>query len=112
MDSLSGGNQQKVIVARWLLEQYELVILDEPFQGVDIRSRHDIGVYLRENIADRAAIVIATDLDEVIEVADRIVVMNAGRIRGEQDYRNLDRDQLLHWVSEEPEEVTTEEVSV
>ncbi len=103
MDSLSGGNQQKVIVARWLLEPYEVVILDEPFQGVDIKSRHEIGRYLRDNIGDRAAIVIATDLDEVIEIADRIVVMNAGRIRGEQDYDSLDRNELLHWVSEEPE---------
>lgn len=101
MDSLSGGNQQKVIVARWLLEQYQLVILDEPFQGVDIRSRHDIGEYLRQNIGDRAAIVIATDLDEVIEVADRIVVMNSGHIRGEQSYDAIDRDELLHWISEE-----------
>lgn len=111
MDSLSGGNQQKVIVARWLLEPYQVVILDEPFQGVDIKSRHEIGQYLRNNIGDRAAIIIATDLDEVIEVADRIVVLNAGRIRGEQEYGGLDRNELLHWVSEEPQEAT-EEMSV
>lgn len=101
IDSLSGGNQQKVIVARWLLEQFALVILDEPFQGVDIRSRHDMGHYLREYIGDQAAIIIATDLDEVIEVADRIIVMNVGAIVGEQLYQDIDRDQLLHWVSQE-----------
>ncbi|MCG8480723.1 MAG: sugar ABC transporter ATP-binding protein [Spirochaetales bacterium] len=101
MDSLSGGNQQKVVVARWLLESFELVILDEPFQGVDIRSRHEIGNHLREHIGDKAAIVIATDLDEVIEVADRVVVMNGGAIVGEQLYQHIDRDQLLHWVSME-----------
>lgn len=112
MDSLSGGNQQKVIVGRWLLDQYQLVILDEPFQGVDIRSRHDIAEYLRTSIGDRAAIVIATDLDEVIEVADRIIVMNAGRILGEQRYDDLDRDQLLRWVSEEPEEAAREGVRI
>ena len=101
IDSLSGGNQQKVVVARWLLEPYELVILDEPFQGVDIRSRHDMAIYLRQTIGDRCAIVIATDLDEVIEVADRIVVMNNGRILGEQRYDRIDRDQLLHWIAQE-----------
>ena len=101
MGSLSGGNQQKVVVARWLLESFELVMLDEPFQGVDIRSRHEIGRYLREHIGDKSAIVIATDLDEVIEVADRIVVMNAGAIVGEQSYRHIDRDRLLHWISME-----------
>lgn len=110
MDSLSGGNQQKVIVGRWLLESYQLVILDEPFQGVDIRSRHDIGAYLRETIGDRAAIVIATDLDEVIEVADRIVVMNSGRLIGEQTYDALDRDQILHWVSQELDAAVVEDV--
>lgn len=101
IDSLSGGNQQKVVVARWLLEPYELVILDEPFQGVDIRSRHDMATYLRRTIGDRCAIVIATDLDEVIEVADRIVVMNRGRIVGEQRYDAVDRNELLHWISQE-----------
>jgi simple sugar transport system ATP-binding protein len=101
IDSLSGGNQQKVIVARWLLEKFNLVILDEPFQGVDIRSRHDIGQYLRKNIGEKSALVIATDLDEVIEVADRIVVMNSGVIVGEQLYQNVDRNELLQWVSQE-----------
>ena len=99
--NLSGGNQQKVVVARWLLESFELVMLDEPFQGVDIRSRHEIGRYLREHIGDKSAIVIATDLDEVIEVVDRIVVMNAGAIVGEQSHRHIDRDRLLHWISME-----------
>lgn len=101
IDSLSGGNQQKVVVARWLLESYELVILDEPFQGVDIRSRHDMAEYLRQTIGERCAIVIATDLDEVIEVADRIVVMNSGRIVGEQTADAVNRDQLLHWIAQE-----------
>lgn len=101
IDSLSGGNQQKVVVARWLLKNFNLVLLDEPFQGVDIRSRHDIGQYLRENIGDRTAVVIATDLDEVIEVADRILVMNNGAIVGEQFYENLDRDRMLHLISED-----------
>lgn len=101
IDSLSGGNQQKVVVARWLLEPYQLVILDEPFQGVDIRSRHDMAEYLRKTIGDRAAIIIATDLDEVIEVADRIVVMNHGAIMGEQPYDRIDREELLHWIAQE-----------
>lgn len=112
IDSLSGGNQQKVIVARWLLEKYNLVILDEPFQGVDIRSRHDIGRYLRQTIGDKSALIIATDLDEVIEVADRIVVMNGGEIVGEQLCEHIDRDQLLHWVSQEKSETIAEESQV
>jgi simple sugar transport system ATP-binding protein len=104
IDSLSGGNQQKVVVARWLLKNFKLVLLDEPFQGVDIKSRHDIGRYLREHLEQRTAVLIATDLDEVIEVADRIVVMNHGRIVGEQSFEELDRDHLLHLISQDREE--------
>lgn len=108
MSSLSGGNQQKVVVARWLLKTFKLILLDEPFQGVDIKSRHDIGHYLRENLGDRTAVVIATDVDEVIEVADRILVMNNGAIVGEQLYESLDREQMLHLISEDnPEPVET-----
>jgi len=109
IDSLSGGNQQKTIVARWLLEPYKLLILDEPFQGVDIKSRHDMAEYIRKNIGDKAALIIATDLDEVMEVADRILVLNNGALVGEQDNSGLNRDLLLHWISQEHEAPGMEE---
>jgi simple sugar transport system ATP-binding protein len=105
IDSLSGGNQQKAVVARWLLRKFKVLILDEPFQGVDIKSRRDIGEHIRSTIGDGAVIVMATDLDEVIEVADRIVVLNDGRIAGEQRIGDLDKDVLLHWTSESPDEI-------
>ena len=99
MDSLSGGNQQKVIVARWIFQNYNLIILDEPFQGVDIASRFDIGKYLRENIEDKTALILVADLDEAIEVADRIIIFNSGKMVFEQYGDNIDRDKLLHYIS-------------
>lgn len=105
IDSLSGGNQQKVVVARWLVRPSKVLILDEPFQGVDIKSRHDIGEYIRKSAKDGAVIVMATDLDEIIEVADRIVVFNDSKIAGEQSLDALDRDQLLHWAAQSPDEI-------
>lgn len=99
MDSLSGGNQQKVIVARWIFQYYNLIILDEPFQGVDIASRFDIGEYIRNNIKDRAALILVADLDEAIEVADRIIVFNSGKMVFEQYGDEIDRDKLLHYIS-------------
>ena len=105
IESLSGGNQQKVVVARWLLKHYNLLILDEPFQGVDIKSRHDICDYLRANIGDQAIIVMATDLDEAIEIADRIVVLNTGKLVGQQLADQIDRSQLLHWISQSPDSI-------
>lgn len=73
--TLSGGNQQKVVVGRWMAEEARVMLLDEPFQGVDIKARRDIGERLRQTAAGRAAIVFVSEIDEALEIADRIVVM-------------------------------------
>jgi simple sugar transport system ATP-binding protein len=86
--TLSGGNQQKVMVGRWLSETSKLLILDEPFQGVDIKARRDIGTKIRQTAAGRATIVMASEMDEVLEIADRIVVLADHTVVG--DYRNCD----------------------
>ncbi|RKX83874.1 MAG: sugar ABC transporter ATP-binding protein, partial [Spirochaetes bacterium] len=103
--SLSGGNQQKVIVARWLMTESNLVILDEPFQGVDVKSRSEIGQYLRDNIGTSTALVIATDLDEVVDISDRVIVFNQGVMVGEQEAGEIDKDQLIHLTSQTLEEI-------
>lgn len=105
ISELSGGNQQKVIVARWLLKEFNLLILDEPFQGVDIRSRHDISAYIHENVGDRAILMLAADLDEILEVAHRVMVMSHQQIVGEQNIDQIDRQTLLHWTSQSFDEV-------
>lgn len=100
---LSGGNQQKVIVGRWLLQKSHLLILDESYQGVDIRSRHDINKFIRARKSEKAILVLAADLDEILEVADRVIVMNHGKIVGSQTRAEINRPQLLHWTSMAPE---------
>lgn len=105
MDSLSGGNQQKVIVARWIFQNYNLIILDEPFQGVDISSRFDIGKYIRDNVLYSAALILVADLDEAMEVADRIIVFNFGKMVFEQYGNEIDRERLLHYISCDIEEL-------
>jgi len=105
INELSGGNQQKVVVARWLMTAFNLLILDEPYQGVDIRSRHDINTYIRTHCKDGALLVMAADLDEVLEVADRIVVMNNTMIVGEQRISEIDRSTLLHWTAQSSDEI-------
>lgn len=105
IDELSGGNQQKVIVARWLMKEFNLLILDEPFQGVDIRSRQDINAFIHTNLGDRAILMLASDLDEVLEVADRVLVMSHAQIVGEQTINDIDRQTLLHWTSQSPDEI-------
>lgn len=93
--TLSGGNQQKVMVGRWLAMPSRLLILDEPFQGVDIAARRDIGNKLRQSAADRATLVFLTELDEAFEIADRILVMSEHTIVGEHVNENPDLDRLL-----------------
>jgi simple sugar transport system ATP-binding protein len=70
---LSGGNQQKVVLARWHVEPARLLLLDEPFQGVDAGARADIVDTLRRHAHERATLVFVSDLEEALEVADRVV---------------------------------------
>ena len=99
MQTLSGGNQQKVMVGRWLSEPSRLLILDEPFQGVDIAARRDVGAKLRASAAGRATILFLTELDEVFEVADRILVMSEQTIVGEHRNADIDVERLLSEIA-------------
>ena len=81
IEDLSGGNQQKLLVGRWLKNRWALVILDEPFRGIDIGARAIISRALREFSEHAAVIVCSSDPEEVVEVADRVLVMVEGRLR-------------------------------
>lgn len=97
--TLSGGNQQKVMIARWLLEPAQVLLLDEPFQGVDIGARRDIGRHIRATATGRATLVFLAEIDEALEIADRIVVMNEGAIVGEHKNQNVDLAALVANIS-------------
>jgi ribose transport system ATP-binding protein len=81
---LSGGNQQKVMIAKWLITQPRILIAAEPTKGIDVRAKYEIHALLRSLADDGAAIVvISSDLPEILGLSDRIVVMHEGRISGE-----------------------------
>ncbi len=83
-DSLSGGNQQKAVLARWLAASPRVVLLDEPTKGVDVGAKFEIHEMVRRLAAkDAGCLVASSDLPEVLALADRIVVMREGRVRGE-----------------------------
>jgi D-xylose transport system ATP-binding protein len=84
VDSLSGGNQQKVLLARWLSTDPRVLILDEPTLGVDIGARFELYRLIRRLAdEDRGVLMISSDLNEVIDECDRVLTMYKGRITGE-----------------------------
>ncbi len=93
---LSGGNQQKVALAKWLRRHSSLYLLDEPSVGVDIGAKVEIyRLIARLAEAGAAVLVLSSDLPELIGITHRIVVLHRGRIAGEFDSQATDSDQLL-----------------
>ncbi|WP_292461656.1 ATP-binding cassette domain-containing protein, partial [Mesorhizobium sp.] len=93
---LSGGNQQKVLLAKWLAMEPRLLIVDEPTRGVDVGARSEIYRLLR-GLAEKgvALLVVSSELPEVLALADRIVVMAEGRTVGELPGEGATEEQVL-----------------
>ena len=101
VQSLSGGNQQKVVVGRWLRKQPTVMVLNEPFQGVDVGARHDLAEKAREVAGiGSAVLVMSTDLEEIMEVSDRVVVLADGNLRHDAYLSETSRDEILQRLSE------------
>ncbi|MCY4464703.1 MAG: sugar ABC transporter ATP-binding protein [Chloroflexi bacterium] len=93
---LSGGNQQKVVLAKWLETEPTVIILDEPTRGVDVGAKFEIYKLMRQ-LNDRgiAIIMISSELPEIIGMSDRILVMNDGRVAGELSRENADEERII-----------------
>ena len=84
MSSLSGGNQQKVVLAKWFHADGDVIILDEPTRGVDVGAKSEIyGLIYKLAEEGKAVLVISSEHQELFGLCDRILVMGEGRIRGE-----------------------------
>jgi ribose transport system ATP-binding protein len=94
--TLSGGNQQKVVLAKWLLRQPKLLILDEPTRGIDVGAKYEIYCLIQQ-LAQRDAgvLVISSEIEELVGLCDRILVMNQGQIRDEIHCDAFDRQRIL-----------------
>lgn len=95
--SLSGGNQQKVIIARWLMNNAKILIMDEPTRGIDVNAKFEIRQELRRYADDfgLSIIFISSELEEVLDVSDRIIVMHEKRIKGVVTARQATQESLL-----------------
>jgi ABC-type sugar transport system ATPase subunit len=95
--NLSGGNQQKVVLAKWLARHCEVLLFDEPTRGVDVGAKYEIYLLMNRLAAEGKAIVmISSELPEVLGMADRILVMHEGRVTGElADARRATQEQIM-----------------
>lgn len=99
--NLSGGNQQKVLLARWLLTEPEILILDEPTRGIDVGAKYEIYSLIIE-LARRGkgVIMISSELPELLGVSDRILVMSVGRAAGILDRKDADQEKIMQLATQ------------
>jgi ribose transport system ATP-binding protein len=94
--TLSGGNQQKVVIGKWLLADTRVLILDEPTRGIDVGAKVEIYQLINELTAQGAAVLmISSDLPEVLGMSDRVLVMAQGRIAGELTAAEATQDAVM-----------------
>jgi putative multiple sugar transport system ATP-binding protein len=101
---LSGGNQQKVVLSKWLFTDPDVLILDEPTRGIDVGAKYEIYTIINTLAAQgKAIIVISSELPELMGICDRIYALSAGRITGQVDVREADPERLMQLMTKEKE---------
>ena len=97
--SLSGGNQQKVVLAKWMMTEPEILILDEPTRGIDVGAKYEIYCIIRELAkAGKAVIVVSSEMPEIIGICDRVYVLDEGQIAGELSKEELSQEKIMQCI--------------
>ena len=97
--SLSGGNQQKVVLAKWMLTQPDVLILDEPTRGIDVGAKYEIYCVINDLAkAGKAVIVISSEMPEIIGTCDRVYVLNEGEIAGELTKEEVTQEKIMQCI--------------
>ena len=93
---LSGGNQQKVVLAKWMLTEPDVLILDEPTRGIDVGAKYEIYLLMNKLVeAGKSIIMISSELPEVLGMSDRVLVMHGGQIKGELTGENMTAEKVM-----------------
>ncbi|MGI6070916.1 MAG: sugar ABC transporter ATP-binding protein [Blautia sp.] len=96
MESLSGGNQQKVIMAKWLMKKPKVFFIDEPTRGVDVGAKAEIQKMIRQLAEEgTACLVVSSEIEEISAVSDRVIILNRGRITGELRKDEIEKHTLM-----------------
>jgi ABC-type sugar transport system ATPase subunit len=100
-ENLSGGNQQKVVVAKWLVGDPEIIIMDEPTRGIDVGAKRDIYILMGELVAQgKAIIMISSEMPEVMGMSDRIIVLSEGRVTGVFARGDFNQEKIMRCASD------------
>ena len=95
--NLSGGNQQKVVIAKWLVRNCDILIFDEPTRGIDVGAKSEIYHLMNELVAEgKSIIMISSEMTEILRMSDRIVVMCEGRKTGELGIEEATQERIMH----------------
>ena len=99
---LSGGNQQKVVIAKWLMEDCDVIILDEPTRGIDVGAKYDIYCLINKMVEDgKSVIMISSEMPELLGMCDRIYVMSEGRLAGEFTAEEATQERIMASIMQE-----------
>jgi ribose transport system ATP-binding protein len=102
VSDLSGGNQQKVLLARWLCLQPKVLLLDEPTRGIDVGAKAEVQALINELAEDGLGVLlISSELEELVEGSDRVVVLKDGRVVGELVGAEVSEDALLSALAQD-----------
>ena len=97
---LSGGNQQKVIIARWLMKDCDIFIFDEPTRGIDVGAKSEMYALMEELVTKgKSVIMISSELAEVQRLSDRVIVMCEGRITAELDIADATQEEIMKYAT-------------
>jgi ABC-type sugar transport system ATPase subunit len=88
---LSGGNQQKVVLAKWLLRNSEIILIDEPTRGIDVKAKNEVYNLLIElKMQGKGIMIFSPEIRELLNICDRILIMSAGKVTGEISRKDKD----------------------
>ena len=100
LKNLSGGNQQKVVIAKWLIKNSDILIFDEPTRGIDVGAKSEIYTLMNELVKEgKSIIMISSELQEILRMSDRIVVMCEGRITGELSIEDASQEKIMKYAT-------------
>lgn len=98
--NLSGGNQQKVVISKWLMAAPKILILDEPTRGIDVGAKYEIYNIMNDLVDQGVSIImISSELPEVLGMSDRILVMHEGKFTAELDWKEADQEKVMYYAT-------------